>query len=67
MKSSTSNWLMHFSMAMEAPACWLVRLAVLAGNSGGANAVWGPLAIPQGSIDRVDSAAAAPARQNRAG
>src|ERR1700712_862987 len=38
MTSFTSYSLMHFSMAMECPAFWLVRRAMLVGKRGRANA-----------------------------
>src|ERR1700737_1957479 len=65
--SSTSNSLMHFSMAMDPPAFWLARDAMLVGKSGGANDASGPsAALPQGSKDRMPGVAAARLRQNRA-
>src|SRR5882757_806023 len=54
MTSSTSNSLMHFSMAMVSPAFWLVRLAMLVGKCDGANDASGRFTrVLQGSIDQV--------------
>ena len=46
---------MHFSMAMEPPAFWLVRAAMLVGKCGGANYAPVSAAMPQGSIGQIRS------------